>query len=79
MELNNEISINLQQPQEFHLQLYWGGMNETITLSQCALQRGVSYKVGTAEQSLYSEMPEAVVILESVKAIIRFSLSHVDI
>ena len=61
MELNNEISINLRQPQEFHLQLYWGGMNETITLSQCALQRGVSYKVGTAEQSLYSEMAEAVV------------------
>ena len=54
-------------------------MNETITLSQCALQRGVSYKVGTTEQSLHSEMAEAVVILESVKAIIRFSLSHVDI
>ena len=36
-------------------------MNETITLSQCALQRGVSYKVGTTEQSLYSEMAEAAV------------------
>ena len=51
-------------------------MNETITLSQCALQRGVSYKVGSGEQSLDSEMAEVVVILEPVKPIIRFSFSH---
>ena len=51
-------------------------MNETITLSQCALQRGVSYKVGSGEQSLDSEMAEVVVILEPVKPIIRDSFSH---
>ncbi len=74
----NEIST----PGVPHLQLLmgtknlWGGMNETITLSQCALQRGVSYKVGSGEQSLDSEMAEVVVILEPVKPIIRDSFSH---
>ena len=33
----------MNAPCEFMLILQ-GGMNETITMSQCALQRGVSYK-----------------------------------